>query len=134
MKKLLLVAFVTMSFSACSDSDNENELDPFIGTWYFFSENGKEVNDCNKKSTLIISEYGNFTSINYGNQDNPDECIIENTDNGTWLNIDTNKYEIINNSNSIKQVYTIIFSDNGNTFKSETKFNNTTDTSIFKRK
>ncbi|CAL2103344.1 Lipocalin-like domain-containing protein [Tenacibaculum sp. 190130A14a] len=132
MRKLLCLALIAISLFACSD--NTETLDPFVGTWYFFSENGKEVDACNNKSTITVSENGNFTAINYGNQDNSNECIIENTFNATWVKKGTDTYELTEKSTGIKEVYTIIFSDKSNTFKSETVIDNITETTTFKRK
>lgn len=46
-----------LSLLACS-SDNENNLDPIVGTWYLFSEDDKEVNPCLNKHTLTFKENG----------------------------------------------------------------------------
>ena len=134
MKKLLILSITLFSLFSCSSDDENIEKDPLIGTWYFFSENGKEVDDCNKKSTAIISEKGDFTATNYGNQDNPNACVIENINNGTWVSKKNNKYELKNNKSGSITIHTITFSDNKNTFKSEVIVDNTKEIATFKRK
>ncbi|MEE4000422.1 lipocalin family protein [Tenacibaculum sp. FZY0031] len=134
MKKNLILTIAMFSLLACS-SDDENNLDPIVGTWYFFSDSGVEVDECNKRSTILFNDNGTFSSTNYGNQDDPNNCVIENKDSGTWINNSNNKYQITDIKTNTKQIYTITFSDNGNSFMSETNgFGDTINIQVFKRK
>jgi len=117
MKKILVLTIAMFSLLACS-SDDENNLDPIIGTWYLFSENGIEVNDCIKKSTTTFSEDGTYTvSTSYYLSEN-NECIPDegSADDGAWINRGEGNYsrtptgEIIDDE-TIKTT----FSDNNNT-------------------
>lgn len=133
MKKLLFLSIAFFILLSCSS--NEDNLDPLVGTWYFFFENGREVDDCNKKSTLIVIENGNLSSVNYGNQDNINECVIEGTLEAKWTNNGNGNYIMTCKSDNLKNTPKIIFKDNNNTFlSSSTNQNGRIETQTFKRK
>jgi len=115
MKKILVLTIAIFSLFACS-SDDENNLDPIIGTWYFFSYDGIEVDDCNKKSTMFFYENGTFLSTVYENQNSTNNCQIKNTTKGTWSYKGKGYYEITASSETSENILKIVFSDNKNTF------------------
>ena len=145
MKKILVLTIAIFSLLACSD-DNDN-LDPFVGTWYPFSVDGEEVSDCRKKGTISIKEDGTYTTTFYYFYE--DECQKDTSSSGTWTNLgdgvyeitekdDTEEEEIEENDTDTNKV-NVSFKDNNNTFV----FSNTeedengqtvTSTSTFKRK
>ncbi|CAL2103343.1 Lipocalin-like domain-containing protein [Tenacibaculum sp. 190130A14a] len=130
MKKLLSVAFVAMSFFACTDSDDS--LDPFVGNWYYFSDNGVEVDECKKKSTVIILENGKYTFTGYEMVDK--QCILDNTANGNWANKGNGNYGLTNEGSTEERVNKVTFSDNGNTFTFTEVIDQVTETTVYKRK
>lgn len=133
MKKILVLTIAMFSLLACS-SDDENNLDPIVGTWYKFSEEGIEASDCEKKSSVTFKENGTFNSVSYESID--DECIIEDEFSATWTNKGNGVYSRINNGESSDS--SITFSDNGNTmtsvYKQEYNGETLTDITVFKRK
>ncbi|WBX75215.1 lipocalin family protein [Tenacibaculum ovolyticum] len=89
MKKLLILSITILSLLSCSN--NNDNLDPFIGTWSLFSLDGTEVSDCEKQTTITIIEGGTFTATYYF--DEPDNtCLEEESFTGTWTNKGNNNY------------------------------------------
>ncbi|MGG6231928.1 lipocalin family protein [Tenacibaculum sp. SDUM215027] len=132
MKKILVLTIAMFSLFACS-SDDEN-LDPIVGTWYKFSEEGIEASDCEKKSSVTFNENGTFNSISYESIE--DKCVIEDELSATWTNKGNGVYSRTYNGESSNT--SITFSDNGNTmtsvYKQEYNGETLTDITVFKRK
>ncbi|SED12133.1 Lipocalin-like domain-containing protein [Tenacibaculum sp. MAR_2009_124] len=73
MKKLLATMIMTAFFVSCSNSDeaketnNNNEL--LFGTWKmqdrFYEGNSYNIDDCDRKSTLIIKTNGTYDTNNF---------------------------------------------------------------------
>lgn len=132
MNKLFFLSFILLSvFSCTSDDDSDsNNLDPFIGTWHHFSEDGNESNDCEKKSFLKILENNTYSASVYSLINN--ECLQLGETQGKWSNEGDNNYNLaINDNNNEKNIRKVVFTDNNNTFYFKDS-NNTTTT--FKRK
>lgn len=111
MKKLLTLSIVIFSLFSCSS--NDDNLDPFVGTWYKFSFNNIEVSDCEKKSTVTNKENETYTSTSYYISDN--DCKTIPLESGTWTNKGSGIYTIIQKGKEAIDIK-IIFKDNNNTF------------------
>jgi len=125
MKKILVLTITMFSLLACS-SDDENNLDPIIGTWYKFSQNGEEFGECEKKTTFTFSENGTYSITPYVTLNN--ECIIDGKDDGNWSNKSEGNYGIIPSGETEEAVAKIVFSNNNNTLTF------TQENTIYKRK
>ncbi len=113
MKKLLILSIAFFSLLSCSS--NEENLDPFIGTWHFFSIDNKEVNDCLKKNTFIILENGNATYLDHDSKDNGD-CIPYEIKKSTWKNKGGGNYALIGEGETEESIQKVTFSNNNNTW------------------
>lgn len=126
-KAIIFLAMILVGLSSCSNDDNENttSIDPLVGVWYPFSDDGIEESKCRKKSTFTFSEDGKYQSIGIieGSDGN---CIDDFKFSGTWENLGDNKYKSTDGKTSESRTSEIIFSDNNNTM--------TIDTSVYKRK
>ncbi|MFT7900430.1 lipocalin family protein [Tenacibaculum ascidiaceicola] len=127
MKKILVLTIAMFSLLACS-SDDENNLDPIVGTWYKFSEEGIEVSECEKKTSVTFNENGTFNSTSYESIE--DKCVIEDEFSATWTNKGNGIYSRIYNGESSD--VSITFSDNDNTMTSvyTEEYNGITNTNI----
>ncbi|OSY88247.1 hypothetical protein WH52_05570 [Tenacibaculum holothuriorum] len=133
MKKLLVLLIAMLSLFSCS-SDDEN-LDPFVGTWKLFSNRQGEVNECEKKTTIIINESGTYSSSYYYEENNA--CTNGNAT-GVWENAGNGIYEIKESGSNQVELANITFKDNNKTFViTETDNDNgvtKTYTIVYKRK
>lgn len=131
MKKLLILTFTFISLLSCTDSDQDIK-DPFIGTWYKFSYQGKEVSDCEKKTTFIVEENGNISISSFEEFEN--KCIDDGTATGKWSKHDGNNYGITLTGDSSPSLREVTFTDNNNTFSFTDNENGKTFTYTYKRK
>ena len=132
MKKILILTVALFSLMSCSD--NDNSIDPVIGSWFPFSENGVESSDCEKKSTLTFSENGAFTTTNYILDGN--ECFLDNEASGIWSAKAGSVYTITISGRAEGDDGVLVFSNNNDTFTitSEGEEAGTTEVSVFNRK
>ncbi|MGB1042395.1 MAG: lipocalin family protein [Tenacibaculum sp.] len=129
MKKILTIAVVAMSFLACNNDDDN--LDPFVGKWYKFAENGIEVSECEQKSTIEILENGTFTSSFYYINNN-ENCELDGIATGIWKNQGNSVYgtKLSGENNDEYDNAKVTFSNNSFTASQPDSENTTT----FKRK
>lgn len=101
MKKLFLLIFILSSpvlFNSCSDDDSPDK-DKIIGQWELFKviANGItfpiELDDCDSKSTLEFNSNGTFTAEEF-EEDLAGECVLDEIEEGTWVNKGNGIYEI----------------------------------------
>lgn len=132
IKKLLILSITILSLISCSS--NDDNLDPIIGTWYKFSEEGIESSDCEKKTTVTFNENSNFKSISYESIDN--ECIKEDEYSSNWKNKGSGVYSTGTGNEATDA--TVSFSDSNNTltsvFTEEHQGKTYTDITVYKRK
>ncbi|WP_420553082.1 lipocalin family protein [Tenacibaculum aiptasiae] len=131
MKKILFLSIALFSLISCSSND-EDSLDPFIGTWYLFSINNQEVSDCLKNNTVNILENGNLTFTSYDLINNV--CKVDDTGSSTWKNKGGGNYGITTKGTTIERINKVLFSNNNNTFTYTETNNSTAETSTYKRK
>ncbi|CAM1366244.1 conserved protein of unknown function [Tenacibaculum soleae] len=131
MKRLLILSITILTLISCSS--NDDNLDPFIGTWSFSAVDGTEVDECSQKTTLTILENGNFINDHYELID--DKCELENTNKGTWINRSGGNYGITQDGNTKESVNKVTFTNNNNTFSfNETDDDGTVEIITYKRK
>lgn len=123
MKKLLFLFIASTILFSC-ESNDENDLDPIIGTWQLTSEteNGtEESTECSRKTKVTFSEDGKFTYQGFFT-DGGSECENENSS-GTWRN-DNNSNYTLDFGDGDTSTTKLTFSQNNNVFS-------TTDTDNF---
>ncbi|MDO6674660.1 lipocalin family protein [Tenacibaculum sp. 1B UA] len=133
MKKILVLTIALFSLLACS-SDDENNLDPIVGTWYKFSINEQEVNDCEKNTTIKFSQNGTFTAT-YSYYNGENTCLTEETFKGTWTNKGNNNYTTLGEGDD--ESSKILLKDNNTyqeIFTEDTPDGTTTAITTFKKK
>ncbi|OCK42429.1 hypothetical protein BA195_09630 [Tenacibaculum soleae] len=131
MKRLLILSITILTLISCSS--NDDNLDPFIGTWSFSAVDGTEVDECSQKTTLTILENGNFINDHYELID--DKCELENTNKGTWINRSGGNYGITQDGSTKESVNKVTFTNNNNTFSfNETDDDGTVEIITYKRK
>ncbi len=127
MKKILVLTIAMFSLLACSSSEDENiEKDPIIGTWFLFSKNGVEVDDCTKKSTYVFKENGTMEGESYTSYEG--ECIHEGSGIANWSSKENNIYTITPSGKTEGIDALFNFSDDFNSFYIEE------DENLWKRK
>ncbi|TDQ29895.1 lipocalin family protein [Tenacibaculum caenipelagi] len=114
MKKNLILTIAMFSLFSCS-SDDENNTDPIVGTWYLFSENNEEVSTCGQKNTMTFNENGTYSETYYYT-DESDNCVSGGGDEGNWSNKGKENYGLIPSLENTEGTTKIVFSDNNNTF------------------
>jgi len=118
MKKItLLFVAIALVFMSCDSNDDDNSNDdPIIGTWKYFKyiENGVEqqLDLCETEDTLIFTENGNLTSMDYEEELNA--CVLDFTFNATWSS-SGNIYTV----NSEEGTDSVEITFDGNTFYTE---------------
>lgn len=111
MKKLLLILLCAISLTSCSN--NNEDPDTIVGTWYLFSINNIEVSDCEKMSTVTFNANLTATGTTYMMSNNI--CsIIDANSTATWAHDGNMVYTITPSNGSVEQ-WNIVFSDNNNT-------------------
>ncbi|WP_422091590.1 lipocalin family protein [Tenacibaculum ovolyticum] len=131
MKRLLILSITILTLISCSS--NDDNLDPFIGTWSFSAVDGTEADECSQKTTLTILENGNFINDHYELID--DKCELENTNKGTWINRSGGNYGITQDGSTKESVNKVTFTNNNNTFSfNETDDDGTVEIITYKRK
>ncbi|OSY87740.1 hypothetical protein WH52_09945 [Tenacibaculum holothuriorum] len=111
MKKILFLSIAILSIVSCS-SDDEN-FDPFVGTWGLFSRNNNEVNDCEKRTTVIINQNGSFSSTSYEEVNGICSTDVKST--GTWTNKGNGVYTTKESSSNTEEPANLTFTNNNNT-------------------
>ncbi len=115
MKKILVLTIAMFSLLACSSSEDENiEKDPIIGTWFLFSRQGENVNECEMRSNVVFKENGTYTTASYSDLGN--QCVLEDEDQGNWSNKGNSNYAVVPSEENTEDIAKIVFSDNNNTF------------------
>jgi len=93
MKKLLYLFVASIILISCNSNDNDETLDPIIGTWQLQSAtvNNVEIsNDCSKQSTIAFSDDNTIFVTSFDDFDG--ECTSF-TETSTWLNTGNSVYE-----------------------------------------
>lgn len=133
MKKFLILTIAMFSLLSCSSEDN---LDPFVGTWYAFSYDGIETDNCERKGLLDVKENGTLSMSYYYSENG--ECIEDGADSGNWSNKGNGNYAIFDSEGSNEFVIKINFSNNNNTMTIISSYEENgqieTETSVYKRK
>lgn len=118
MKELLYLIFVLLifSFSSCN-KDEEDTIDPIIGKWFYYSENGEIFEGCHTNSYLTFEDDGTYFGEYFNEDFDSEECVsdgIWNTD-ATWNNNNDETYTFVNSG----ETYTaeVQFSDNNETME-----------------
>lgn len=116
-----------LGLSSCSNDDNGNTAtkDILIGVWYYFSDEGVELDECEKKSTITFTEDGKYSSIQLAKDFNGN-CVDDFKSSGVWENIEGNKYKFKLDDEDEFNTFDVIFSNNNNTME--------VDDLVFKRK
>ncbi|MFL0063797.1 lipocalin family protein [Tenacibaculum maritimum] len=134
MKNLLILCIAIVTLGTSCSSNDEKNLDPLVGSWYKFSENKKEVSDCEKKTTLNFKENGDYSISLYEALTNGD-CISDGMDTGKWANKGNNNYGIILAGDNFEAIQKITFGENSSSFTfTEKEEDGTTYTTTYKRK
>ena len=130
MKKLLLLAIVTISMISCSKSDSsESSTDKIVGKWVVTSatiQNGatgtptNSLEACqtlgNVTYTSTTTSTGNTIETYYHPNATTSACVIQPVRNSTWSNIGNNTYNIsYSGMTGPPDVYTITFSNSDRT-------------------
>lgn len=103
MKKILILSIAFFSLLSCSSNDDNIEKDPLIGTWYFFSRGGNEVDDCTKKTEFIFNEDRTFSTVSYSTA--IDICSKEEDSTGKWSSLGNQTYTIkLDNSTKVVEI------------------------------
>lgn len=131
MKKSLLLTLSIFFLLSCTDTD-QNIKDPFIGTWYKFSYQGKEVSNCEKKTTFNVEENGTISISSF--EEYESKCIDDGSTSGKWSRHNENNYGITLAGDSSPSLREVIFKDNNNTFTFTDNENGKTFTYTYKRK
>lgn len=115
MKNLLILSITIFSLTSCSSNEDITKNDPFIGTWSFFSRQGVELDNCEKKTTLIVTENGVFTAIIYNNGSTTGDCELISESTGVWANKGNNMYHT-DLSNSSGRLQMLTFNNDNSSF------------------
>lgn len=106
MKKLSLflsIFLVALSFSSCSnDDDNNNVPDQIINKWRLSEVTASEdsevfddfLDECSKKSTIEFFENGTYRENDYEFDFLTDTCEALDPVNGTWQNLGNSNYNL----------------------------------------
>lgn len=125
-----LLLIITLSL--ISWTKDNSTIDPIVGTWSIFSENGIESSACEKNTPLIFNKNGTFTSIEYYYNEDNQECVKNGTFSSKWIAKGNNIYTTFNKEGSVNGVDAkIVFSDNNTTFTLIEKEDNAV--TVFKR-
>ena len=114
MKKLLYLFILSTILISCSSNDDES-LDPIIGTWQLQSvlEDGIELTtECERKTTLTFNENGTTASVSFFEDGNG--CESE-TETSTWENTGDSMYNADGEDNVL-----LTFSQNNTVFSAST--------------
>ena len=127
--KNLLYLFLTVSiisFTSCS-KDEEDAVDPIVGTWFLFSYDGELVDECESQSNVTFREDGTVTSIDFYQSEissidedgnitiDSSECTSD-TYGFSWENNNDGTYTFIDSEEpDYSEIYTTSFSDNNQT-------------------
>lgn len=117
---LFLQSFTTYTTKdSVNQTTNNYFVDPILGTWTWYSENGKLLGHCDIMSTITFEEDGTFFNERYYKSDKTGECIYDRIydTNNTWKVIKDNAYRLIDPEKDPTEYedYTIVFSDNNRT-------------------
>jgi len=122
MKKTILLFFVIIAITSCTENDSNLDTtvsDPIIGEWQLQSiiENGVNVDltECEKKSTLKFNEDGSSKAISYDGIV-ANNCYKDDEENSTWKNNGDGTYTLDEYSDKVtfsenNTVLTIVASD-----------------------
>ena len=110
-RTIIINLFVIISFSACKkDSDSSSSKDQIIGSWQleqrFTNGVSDEISDCEKESTVVFMENGNYSAIDKFIED--DICISDPYT-GNWMNNGNDIYELRITGNPIVLDISITF-------------------------
>lgn len=131
MKKLMLLALTLCFLTACTDNDQDLK-DPFIGIWYKFSLQGKEVSDCEKKTTFIVKEDKSISIASFEFYEN--KCVDDGTATGVWSKHGDTTYGITIQGDTKPSLRKLTFSNNNNSFRFTDKEHGKEFTYVYKRK
>lgn len=95
---VLLIVLVLAGVSlSCSDDDDENSVDPIVGTWSYYRlfKNDEEVplENCENIETSVFMNNGNIEITPY-REDLNNNCILEDNILGSWENQGNNFYAL----------------------------------------
>jgi hypothetical protein len=130
MKKILLLAIVTISMISCSKSDSsESSTDKIVGKWVVTSstiQNGANETPINSMGlcdtlgntvfTATTATTGTVSDTFYYSNATTSACEIQPVQYSTWSNIGNNTYNITYSGMTVPpDVYTITFSNSDRT-------------------
>jgi hypothetical protein len=129
MKKILLLAAVTISIISCSKSDSsESSTDKIVGKWVVTSAtiqigaNGTPTNSLEACQTLgnvtftsTTTSTGNSIDTYYYPNATTSACEIQPVEYSTWTNIGNNTYNITYSGQTGVEVINITFSNSDRT-------------------
>ena len=129
MKKILLLAIVTISMISCSKSDSsESSTDKIVGKWVVTSAtiqigaNGTPTNSLEACQTLgnvtftsTTTSTGNSIDTYYYPNATTSACEIQPVEYSTWTNIGNNTYNITYSGQTGVEVINITFSNSDRT-------------------
>jgi hypothetical protein len=118
---LILSLIVFISCGSNDDGNTENQTDPLIGKWEYFTQFEDDtqttVNDCSP-STIEFTQAGNRTDLYYGT-DNSGNCAVVDTVNMTWERLSDGIYQFTQNGFSFSDTVTFKNNNNNNTLTLE---------------
>ena len=136
MKKILLLAIVTISMISCSKSDSsESSTDKIVGKWVVTSmtsqvgTSGTPINSIQPCATLgntvftaTTATTGTATDTSYEESPTTSDCVLMPVDYATWSNNGSNVYTItqdgstnvlnITYSNSDRTMLAVVYAGN----------------------
>jgi len=127
MKKILLLAIVTISMISCSKSDSsESSTDKIVGKWVLTSSTiqngatGTPINSTGPCETLgntvftaTTATTGTASDTNYEESPTTSDCVLMPVDYFTWSNNGNNTYTMTKDSST--NVINITYSNNDRT-------------------
>ncbi len=117
--RLIFALFLLVGFASCSDDDGNGstEANRVVGEWKIQSLTidgvSIPISDCEAQSRIKFTENGNFTSTDFFEDFDTEECTSE-VFNEKWEYRGNNVYRFTDDSESYD--VTIMFSNNNNSF------------------